>query len=324
MGQPIDQGSIEKSMRRSSIPTSIPLFELDCDCDEVSVVTTETFGAEIVEATKKEFITRLKALTAARASGGKRVTKDECEELLYKIHAEQREKYVGGTSVEVDKSEEGDRSGAEAANAEAVAEDAEKSKEVETRRRPRLEKSSLSESMRTIKSANKSSKKEVRLDDRITWNGSMTQSDFTSKDEEDEERGSVGNDSRLEELSQLIELKLQLAKQQELIDSLNAKLSSMSKVQERNNDLERENDVLWKKVMALQSASKNQSRSVGDQALPQSTEQSASENQGRSPVVNKISRQSIDSNDTEETAPCSAASDIQSLYSELIESVAEC
>mmetsp|Transcript_15183 Transcript_15183/g.34715 ORF Transcript_15183/g.34715 Transcript_15183/m.34715 type:complete len:327 (-) Transcript_15183:45-1025(-) len=326
MGQPIDQGSIEKSMRRSSIPTSIPLFEHDdCDSDEVSVVTTETFGVEIVAATRQEFLVRLKALTAARAlTSGKRVSKDECEELLYKIHAEQREKYVGGTSVEVDKSEEGDRSGAEAANAEAVAEDAEKSKEVETRRRPRLEKSSLSESMRTIKSANKSSKKEVRLDDRITWNGSMTQSDFTSKDEEDEERGSVGNDSRLEELSQLIELKLQLAKQQELIDSLNAKLSSMSKVQERNNDLERENDVLWKKVMALQSASKNQSRSVGDQALPQSTEQSASENQGRSPVVNKISRQSIDSNDTEETAPCSAASDIQSLYSELIESVAEC
>mmetsp|Transcript_15186 Transcript_15186/g.34725 ORF Transcript_15186/g.34725 Transcript_15186/m.34725 type:complete len:323 (-) Transcript_15186:45-1013(-) len=322
MGQPIDQGSIEKSMRRSSIPTSIPLFEHDdCDSDEVSVVTTETFGAEIVEATKKEFITRLKALTAARASGGKRVTKDECEELLYKIHAEQREKYVGGTSVEVDKSEEGDRSGAEAANAEAVAEDAEKSKEVKTRRRPRKEKSSLSESMRTVKSANKSRKKEARCDDRITWNGSKGQSGFTSKDEE---RASSDNDSRQEELSQLIELKLQLAKQQELIDSLNAKLSSMSKVQERNNDLERENDVLWKKVMALQSASKNQSRSVGDQALPQSTEQSASENQGRSPVVNKISRQSIDSNDTEETAPCSAASDIQSLYSELIESVAEC
>ncbi|EJK72370.1 hypothetical protein THAOC_06105 [Thalassiosira oceanica] len=319
--EPIYQEGIENSMRRSSIPTSIPLFELDCDCDEVSVVTTETFGAEIVEATKKEFITRLKALTAARASGGKRVTKDECEELLYKIHAEQREKYVGGTSVEVDKSEEGDRSGAEAANAEAVAEDAEKSKEVKTRRRPRKEKSSLSESMRTVKSANKSRKKEARCDDRITWNGSKGQFGFTSKDEE---RASSDNDSRQEELSQLIELKLQLAKQQELIDSLNAKLSSMSKVQERNNDLERENDVLWKKVMALQSASKNQSRSVGDQALPQSTEQSASENQGRSPVVNKISRQSIDSNDTEETAPCSAASDIQSLYSELIESVAEC
>ncbi|EJK44914.1 hypothetical protein THAOC_36509, partial [Thalassiosira oceanica] len=131
MGQPIYQEAIEKSMRRSSIPTSIPFFELDdFDCDEVSVVTTETFGAgttiwtehlhcnktklrklfpypllysilvaEIVEATKKEFITRLKALTAARASGGKRVTKDECEELLYKIHAEQREKF-DSTSVE--------------------------------------------------------------------------------------------------------------------------------------------------------------------------------------------------------------------------------
>ena len=36
---------IEESMRRSSIPTSIPLFEIDFDCDEVSVVTTETFGA---------------------------------------------------------------------------------------------------------------------------------------------------------------------------------------------------------------------------------------------------------------------------------------
>jgi len=45
MGQPVDQGSIEKSMRRSSIPTSIPLFEQnDCDSDELSVVTTETFG----------------------------------------------------------------------------------------------------------------------------------------------------------------------------------------------------------------------------------------------------------------------------------------
>ena len=36
---------IEESMRRSSIPTSIPLFQIDFDCDEVSVVTTETYGA---------------------------------------------------------------------------------------------------------------------------------------------------------------------------------------------------------------------------------------------------------------------------------------
>ena len=41
----IYQEGIENSMRRSSIPTSIPLFEIDCDCDEISVVTTETFGA---------------------------------------------------------------------------------------------------------------------------------------------------------------------------------------------------------------------------------------------------------------------------------------
>merc|ERR1712087_237881 len=105
-----------------------------------------------------------------------------------------------------------------------------------------------------------------------------------------------------------------MGKQQGLIDSLNAKLSSMSKVQERNNDLERENDVLWKKVMALQSASKNQSRSVTQSN--NSVEQSASENQGKS-VVDKILSQSCGSTGTEETAPCSAASDIQSLYSEL-------
>ncbi|EJK63842.1 hypothetical protein THAOC_15480 [Thalassiosira oceanica] len=311
-------GSIKKSIQRSSIPTPIPLFELDCDTsDKVSVVTTETFGVDIVAATRQEFLSRLKALTAARASGGKRVTKDECEELLYKIHAEQREKYVGGSSVEVDKSEEGDRSGAEAAKAEAVTEDAVKSKEVKTRRRSQMEKSSLrpkslSESTCTVIRSNKSRKKEVRLfDESINWNGSMSQSGFTAKDEE---RGSSDNDSRQEELSQLIELKLQLAKQQELIDSLNAKLSSMSKVQERNSDLERENDVLWKKVMALQSASKNQSRSVTQSN--DSIEQSASMNQCRS-VVNKILSQSCGSSGTEETVPCSAAPDIQSLHSEL-------
>ena len=285
----------------------------------------------------------MKALTAARATEGKRVTKDECEELLYKIHAEQREKYVGSTSVEDDKSVEGDSSsGAETAGAEVVARDAEKSKEVKTRRRPRTEKSSLSESMRTVKSANKSRKKEARRDDRITY-GSKSQSSFTSKDEDggsemrpaeikhrmakssprpkglsesmhtvkranksskkearrddkitygsksqasfaskDEDGGSSDKDSRQEELSQLLELKLQLAKQQELIDSLNAKLSSMSKVQERNNDLERENDVLWKKVTALQSARNNQGRSVTQSNG--SVEQSAGKNQCRSAV----------------------------------------
>jgi len=312
MGQPVDQGSIEKSMRRSSIPTSIPLFEQnDCDSDELSVVTTETFGVEIVAATRQEFLTRLKALTAARAlTSGKRVSKDECEELLCKIHAEQREKIVDGTSVEVDRSEEGDSSsGAEAANAESVAGDAEESKEVKTRRRSRMENSILNESIRTVKSANKSSKKEVRLDDRIKWSGSMSQSGFTAKDEEDEEGGSCGNESRLEELSQLIELKLQLANQQGLIDSLNAKLSSMSKIRERNNDLEKENDVLWKKVMALQSGSKHQSRSVTQSN--DSVEQSASMNQCRS-VVDKILRQGNGSISTEETAPRSATSDIQS------------
>ena len=268
------------------------------------------FGAEIVAATKQEFLTRLKALTAARAlTSGERVTKDECEELLYKIHAEQREKF--GDSTSVDKSEEGDGDGAETADVEVVAGDADETKEVETRRRPRLEKSSLTESMRTIKSTNKSSKKDDRLDDRIRGNGSTSQSDLTA---EDEEGGSSGNDSRQEVLSQLIELKLQLANQQALIDSLNAKLSSMSKVQERNDDLERENDVLWKKVMALQSASKNRGGSAADRVSPQGDERSTSKNQGRS-VVDKILSQG--STGTEETAPCSAASDIQSLYSEL-------
>jgi len=325
MSQLIHQEGIEKSMRRSSIPTSIPLFQIDCDCDEVSVVTTETYGAEIVAATKQEFLTRLKALTAARASDGKRVTKDDCEELLFNIHAEQREKFVGNTSVEADKSGKGDSSGTETADVEVVAGDAGESKEVKARRRPRLEKSSLTESMRTIKSTNKSSKKDDRLDDRIRGNGSTSQSDLTTKDDEDDEGGSSGNDSRREVLSQLIELKLQLANQQELIDSLNAKLSSMSKVQERNNDLERENDVLWKKVAALQSASQNQDSSAANQVLPPSDEESASKNQGRSDV-DKILRQSTDSNGTEETEPCSVASDIQSLYSEVIlpESVASC
>ena len=284
-------------------------------------------GAEIVAATKQEFLTRLKALTAARASDGKRVSKDECEELLYKIHAEQREKFFG----------RGDSSGAGTEDVGVVAKDADDSKEDETRRRPRVEKSSLteslrpaqikprmgksslrpknlSESIRTVKRANKSSKKEVNFDDRINWDGTMSQSGFTAKDLEDEEGGSSDDDSRREELSQLIELKLQLANQQALIDSLNAKLSSMSKVQERNDDLERENDVLWKKVMALQSASKNQGRSAADRVSPQGDERSTSKNQGRS-VVDKILSQG--STGTEETAPCSAASDIQSLYSEL-------
>ena len=270
-------------------------------------------GAEIVAATKQEFLTRLKALTAARASDGKRVTKDDCEELLFNIHAEQREKFVGNTSVEADKSGKGDSSGTETADVEVVAGDADETKEVETRRRPRLEKSSLTESMRTIKSANKSSKKDDRLDDRIRGNGSTSQSDLTA---EDEEGGSSGNDSRQEVLSQLIELKLQLANQQALIDSLNAKLSSMSRVQERNNDLERENDVLWKKVMALQSASKNQGRSAVDRVSLQGNERSTSKNQGIS-VVDKILSQSYGSTGTAETAPCSATSDIQSLYSEL-------
>jgi len=300
-------------MRRSSIPTSIPLFQIDCDCDEVSVVTTETYGAEIVAATKQEFLTRLKALTAARASDGKRVTKDDCEELLFNIHAEQREKFVGNTSVEADKSGKGDSSGTETADVGVVAGDAEESKEVKARRRPRVEKSSLTESMRTIKSANKSSKKDDRLDDRIKWD--MSQSNLTAEDEEDEERGSSGNDSRQEELSQLIELKLQLANQQELIDSLNAKLSSMSKVQERNNDLERENDVLWKKVMALQSASKNQS-SFETQSND-SVEESASKNQCTSAVDN-IMGQGNGSTSTEETAPRSVTTaDMHSLYSKI-------
>ena len=273
-------------------------------------------GAEIVAATKQEFLTRLKALTAARASDGKRVSKDECEELLYKIHAEQREKFFG----------RGDSSGAGTEDVGVVAKDADDSKEDETRRRPRVEKSSLteslrpaqikprmgksslrpknlSESIRTVKRANKSSKKEVHFDDRITWN-------------EDEERGSSDNDSRREELSQLIELKLQLANQQALIDTLKEKLSSMSKVQERNNDLKRENDVLWKKVMALQSASKNQGRSAVDRVSLQGNERSTSKNQGIS-VVDKILSQSYGSTGTAETAPCSATSDIQSLYSEL-------
>ena len=273
-------------------------------------------GAEIVAATKQEFLTRLKALTAARAADGKRVSKDECEELLYKIHAEQREKFFG----------RGDSSGAGTADVGVVAKDADDSKEDETRRRPRVEKSSLteslrpaqikprmgksslrpknlSESIRTVKRANKSSKKEVHFDDRITWN-------------EDEERGSSDNDSRREELSQLIELKLQLANQQALIDTLKEKLSSMSKVQERNNDLKRENDVLWKKVMALQSASKNQGRSAVDRVSLQGNERSTSKNQGIS-VVDKILSQSYGSTGTAETAPCSATSDIQSLYSEL-------
>merc|ERR1712224_370362 len=157
----------------------------------------------------------------------------------------------------------------------------------------------------------KSSKKEARRDDRITYS-SKSQSSFASKDEDG---GSSDKDSREEELSQLIELKLQLAKQQELIDSLNAKLSSMSKVQERNNDLERENDVLWKKVTALQSARNNQGRSVTQSNG--SVEQSA--NQCRS-AVDKTLRQSTDTNVTEETAPSSAASDIQSLHSELFNS----
>ena len=275
------------------------------------------FGAEIVAATKQEFLTRLKALTAARAlTSGERVTKDECEELLYKIHAEQREKFFG----------RGDSSGAGTEDVGVVAKDADDSKEDETRRRPRVEKSSLteslrpaqikprmgksslrpknlSESIRTVKRANKSSKKEVHFDDRITWN-------------EDEERGSSDNDSRREELSQLIELKLQLANQQALIDTLKEKLSSMSKVQERNNDLKRENYVLWKKVMALQSASKNQGRSAVDRVSLQGNERSTSKNQGIS-VVDKILSQSYGSTGTAETAPCSATSDIQSLYSEL-------
>ena len=270
------------------------------------------FDAEIVAATKQEFLTRLKALTAARAlTSGERVTKDECEELLYKIHAEQREKF--GDSTSVDKSEEGDGDGAETADVEVVAGDADETKEVETRRRPRLEKSSLTESMRTIKSANKSSKKDDRLDDRIKWD--MSQSNLTAEDEEDEERGSSGNDSRQEELSQLIELKLQLANQQELIDSLNAKLGSMSKVQERNNDLERENDVLWKKVMALQSASKNQS-SFETQSND-SVEESASKNQCTSAVDN-IMGQGNGSTSTEETAPRSVTTaDMHSLYSKI-------
>jgi len=313
MDQSTKQKGIEESMRRSSIPTSIPLLENDdCDSDEVSVVTTETFGVEIVAATKQEFLTRLKALTAARAlTSGERVTKDECEELLYKIHAEQREKF--GDSTSVDKSEEGDGDGAETADVEVVAGDADETKEVETRRRPRLEKSSLTESMRTIKSANKSSKKDDRLDDRIKWD--MSQSNLTAEDEEDEERGSSGNDSRQEELSQLIELKLQLANQQELIDSLNAKLGSMSKVQERNNDLERENDVLWKKVMALQSASKNQS-SFETQSND-SVEESASKNQCTSAVDN-IMGQGNGSTSTEETAPRSVTTaDMHSLYSKI-------
>jgi len=299
----------EQSMRRSSIPTSIPLFELDCDCDEVSVVTTETFGAEIVAATRQEFLKRLKALTSARAltSDGKRVSKDECEELLYKIHAEQREKFVGGTSVEVNKSEEGDNGRAETADAEVVSEEAEESKEVQNRRRPRLVQSSLSESMRTVKITNKSSKNEVRFDERINW-------ELTDEEEEDEEERASDNDSRREELSQLIELKLRLANQQELIDSLNAKLSSMAKVQERNNDLERENDVLWKKVMALQSERKNRGRSLTQSN--DSVKQSANKDQCRS-VVDKILREINGSTGTEETTPCSAASDIQSLYSEL-------
>merc|ERR1719160_1299669 len=120
----------------------------------------------------------------------------------------------------------------------------------------------------------------------------MSQSGFTAKDLEDEEGGYSDNDSRREELLQLIELKLQLANQQALIDSLNAKLSSMSRVRERNDDLERENDVLWKKVMALQSASKNRSRSVTQSN--DSVEQSASMNQCRS-VVDRILRQGNDS-----------------------------
>ena len=270
------------------------------------------FGAEIVAATKQEFLTRLKALTAARAlTSGERVTKDECEELLYKIHAEQREKF--GDSTSVDKSEEGDGDGAETADVKVLAGDADKTKEVETRRRPRLEKSSLTESMRTIKSANKSSKKDDRLDDRIKWD--MSQSNLTAEDEEDEERGSSGNDSRQEELSQLIELKLQLANQQELIDSLNAKLGSMSKVQERNNDLERENDVLWKKVMALQSASKNQSSFEAQSN--DSVEESASKNQCTSAVDN-IMGQGNGSTSTEETAPRSVTTaDMHSLYSKI-------
>ena len=295
------------------------------------------FGAEIVAATKQEFLTRLKALTAARAlTSGERVTKDECEELLYKIHAEQREKF--GDTTSVDKSDEGDSSGAGTADVGVVANDADDSKEDETRRRPRVEKSSLTESLRpaqikprirpqrekssltesirTVKRANKSRKKEVNLDDRINWDGTMSQSGFTAKDMEDEEGGSSDDDSRREELSQLIELKLQLANQQALIDSLNAKLSSMSKVHERNNDLERENDVLWKKVMALQSASKNQGRSAVDRVSLQGNERSTSKNQGIS-VVDKILSQSYGSTGTADTAPCSATSDIQSLYSEL-------
>lgn len=267
------------------------------------------FVAEIVAATRQEFLKRLNALTSARAltSGGKRVTKDECEELLFKIHAEQREKFVGGTSVEVNKSEEGDNGRAETADAEVVSEEAEESKEVQNRRRPRLVKSSLSESMRTVKSTNKSSKKEVRFDERINWK-------LTDEEEEDEEGRASDNDSRREELSQLIELKLRLANQQGLIDSLNAKLSSMAKVQERNNDLERENDVLWKKVMALQSERKNRGRSLTQSS--DSVKQSANKDQCRS-VVDKILRESNGSTGTEETTPCSAASDIQSLYSEL-------
>ena len=279
----------------------------------------------------------MKALTIARASDGKCVSKDECEVLLYKIHAEQREQFFGSTSVDDDKCEDGDISVAEIADVEVVAGDAAESKELMAWRRPRAQNSSLSESMSppqtkprmetsslrpkglsdstsTVKRSNKSRKKEVHFDDRINWDGTMSQSGFTAKDLEDEEGGSSDDDSRREELSQLIELKLQLANQQALIDSLNAKLSSMSKVQERNDDLERENDVLWKKVMALQSASKNRGGSAADRVSPQGDERSTSKNQGRS-VVDKILSQG--STGTEETAPCSAASDIQSLYSEL-------
>jgi len=330
----IYQEGIENSMRRSSIPTSIPLFEIDCDCDEISVVTTETFGAEIVAATKQEFHARLKALTIARASDGKCVSKDECEVLLYKIHAEQREQFFGSTSVDDDKCEDGDISVAEIADVEVVAGDAAESKELMAWRRPRAQNSSLSESMSppqtkprmetsslrpkglsdstsTVKRSNKSRKKEVHFDDRINWDGTMSQSGFTAKDLEDEEGGYSDNDSRREELLQLIELKLQLANQQALIDSLNAKLSSMSRVQERNNDLEMENDVLWKKVMTFQSTRNH--RSIFVTQSNDSVKGSASMNQCRS-VVDKILRQSCGSTGTEETAPCSAASDIQLLY----------
>jgi len=258
---------------------------------EISEMTTATFGAEIVQATKREFLRRFNTLQATKKQT---ITPKECEGMLFEIEAEQRKKFNDRRSSTVQYLLQTSRK-LEAigtpqhpySSSPSKLELKEKKSGKQRRRQP------LGDSSRTIKASNVGEEKKSANSRNTKYENkkvgdvvhvSLSLDPSKIREEKPEEEVSTPLSDEKNNMDTIIHLKLQLANLQGTVDTLTAKVHNQDienrRLQEeldeslslnvtqlygntqdaqqqeleiKNRELENENKVLWDKVLRIQN-----------------------------------------------------------------------